>query len=284
MENGELILLLNRDIADEHSAILRYLVHAYQEGEGTPLGANLLSRSREEMWHMHWLGLIIADLGGEPEMKPAPYPYDPTNRRTIFQSYIDYELKLIPHYNGQANLVGDPHIKRVLQREAWESAMHAKKFQRLMAKMKPEAAEGRPGGEREIPEDLVDHIQKEVSAKYLDMLQHVRSSWVFQSDGMLGWRIMDQSMEKMKQLAHFAEVVAENGAVPEFAPYDIQKAGSVKTALERARADTVVQRERHAALRKNPEFEKNAGMVINLDLTLDQEAFNEAEIEDWLKK
>ena len=56
MKKEELIEMLNKDMADEHAAILRYLVHSYLEGEDTPLGASLLSRAREEMWHMHWLG------------------------------------------------------------------------------------------------------------------------------------------------------------------------------------------------------------------------------------
>jgi len=129
MDKAELIAMLNKDIAEEHAAIIRYLTHSYLEGEDTPLGAGLLSRSREEMWHMHWLGLIIGQLGGEPNMTPAPYPFDPTNRETIFKSYVEYELKLVPHYNGEADKVDDPHIKRVLQREGWESAYHARKFQ-----------------------------------------------------------------------------------------------------------------------------------------------------------
>ena len=128
MKKNDLIEMLNRDMADEHAAIIRYLVHGWMEGEDTPAGASLISRSREEMWHMHWLGMIICKLGGEPNFKPAPYPYDPTNRSTIFKSYVEYEEKLIPHYNGEAELVDDPHIKRVLQREAWESAIHAQKI------------------------------------------------------------------------------------------------------------------------------------------------------------
>ena len=38
MEKQELITMLNRDLADEHAAILRYLVHSYLEGEDTSLG------------------------------------------------------------------------------------------------------------------------------------------------------------------------------------------------------------------------------------------------------
>ncbi len=284
MKKVELIEMLNKDLADEHAAILRYLVHAYEEGENTPLGANLLSRSREEMWHMHWLGLVIAGLGGEPRMKPTPYPYDPKNRATIFQSYIDYELKLIPHYYGEADQVDDPHIKRVLQREAWESKMHADKFKKVLGKMKPDVAAALPAHERELPPGFLDRLQAEVSAKYAEMIQHTRSSWVLQNEGIVAWRMMDQSMEKMRQLAHFAEVVAENGLSPKFSPWEIDQKGDRKSVLEKALSDVSAARKRHEELRKDPELAKNAGIVLNMDLTLDQEAFNKAEIEDWLKK
>ena len=50
MEKEALIGLLNRDLADEHAAIIRYLVHGWMEGEDTPLGSSLISISREEMW------------------------------------------------------------------------------------------------------------------------------------------------------------------------------------------------------------------------------------------
>jgi len=284
MKREELIGILNRDLADEHAAVLRYLVHGYLEGEDTPVGANLLSRAREEMWHMHWLGMIIADLGGEPEMKPAEYPFDPTNRATIIQSYILYEEKLIPHYYAEADRVDDPHIKRVFQREAWESAVHAKKFRRLLGKLSPDSARGIPGGEREVPEDFIERIQGEVSSKYLEMLQHIRASWALQNCGNLGWKLMDQAMEKMKQLAHFAEPAAENGVEPRFSPFTVERDRDAKSLLQKGLADLSSARRRHSDLRRDAELQRHAGEVINLDLTMDQEEYQEAEIRDWLEE
>jgi bacterioferritin len=284
MDKKELIDLLNNDIDDEHAAILRYLVHAYLEGENTPLGVNLLSRAREEMWHMHWLGMSICQLGGEPVLTPAPYPYDPTNRATIFQSYIDYEKKLIPHYNGEANKVDEPHIKRVLQREAWESAMHAKKFQRLLDKLTPEQAKGLAAGKAELPEKFLEALQKEIADKFTEMLQHIRYSWIFQKDGILGWQLMDQAMEKMKQLAHFAEDVAGNGLDPRFESGKLDMSKATAQALQKALADVQGGLARHQKLQKDGETQKHGGLIINLDLTVQQEEYQGAEIKDWMKK
>ena len=284
MEKEELIAMLNKDMAEEHAAILRYLVHSYLEGEDTPLGASLLSRAREEMWHMHWLGMVVGNLGGEPNMIPAPYPYDPTNRATIFQSYVDYELKLIPHYMGEAERVDDLHIKRVLQREAWESEYHARKFQRILDKMTSEEAEGLPGEENELPEEFVELLQGLVARKYTEMLQHIRSSWVFQKEGILGWQLMDFAMTKMKQLAHLAEEVAENGITPRFEGGEIEKSAAIGAALQKGLEDVRAAREEHLKLQREGEAQKHAGLLLSLDLALKQEEYEAEEIEDWAKK
>ena len=284
MKKRELITLLNKDIADEQAAIIRYLVHGWLEGEDTPLGASLLSRSREEMWHMHWLGMIISQLGGEPNFTPAPYPYDPTNRATIFKSYVEYEERLIPHYNAEADMVDDLHIKRVLQREAWESAIHARKFQRILGKLRPEEAKSVPGGEFELPREFLDRLQEEVTNKYNEMLQHIRYSWVFQKKGILSWQLMDQAMEKMKQIAHFAEDIGGNGISPQFNPGRIDKGTAISKALKKAMNDVRAARERHMKLREDNEFKKHGGLVINLDLTLQQEQYQASELEGMGKK
>jgi bacterioferritin len=284
MEKQELITMLNRDFADEHAATLRYLIHAYQEGEDTPMGASLLSRSREEMWHMHWLGMIICQLGGEPNFKPAPYPFDPTSRETILKSYIEYEEKLIPHYNQEAERVKNAHIKRVLRREAWESAIHARRFQRLLDKLSRKDAKGLPAGDHELPEAFMKRLQSEVARKYNEMLQHLRLSWTFQKKGMRGWNLMDQAMEKMKQLAIFAEAIAEDGVAPNFRLSKIDTSHAIGSALQKALEDVRISHKRHIKLVSNKETKKHSGVVLKLDLAVQQEAYQAEEISDWLKR
>ena len=284
MDKQVMIEMLNKDLADEHAAIVRYVVHGYLEGEDTPLGAGLLSRAREEMWHMHWLGMIIGQLGGEPNMKPAPYPYDPKNRQTIFKSYVAYEKKLIPHYMKEAGLVDDSHIKRVLEREAWESEMHATKFQKIVDKMSSDVAESLPGAENELPEAFIEKVQTIVVAKYNQMLQALRNAWVFQKDPGMGWQIMDFSMTKMKQLAHVAEVVAENGIEPTFQLTGIDGSATIGKALGNALESVQTTRTLHSALLKDAETQKHKGVMVNLDLSIKQETYEDGDIRDWMKK
>jgi bacterioferritin len=227
--------------------------------------------------------MIIGGLGGEPNLKQASYPHDPTSRETMLKSYIEYEEKLVPFYNGEAEKVEDLHVKRVLQRLAWESAIHARKFQRKLDKLSPEERAGLPGAEGTLPEKLVKRLQAEVAAKYTEMLQHVRNSWVFQKSDLTGWSLMDQAMEKMKQLAHFAEPVAEDGVPPEFKAGKIDTGRAIGKALAKALEDVQGARERHAALNQDGEVQKHSGLVINLDLTIQQEEYQGAELEDWGK-
>jgi len=282
VKRTELIDMLNRDIAEEHAAIIRYLVHGWMEGEDTPIGASLISRSREEMWHMHWLGMIIGQLGGSINFKPAPYPFDPTNRSTIFRSYIEYEEKLVPHYNREAAMVSDPHVKRVLQREAWESAYHAKKFERILKKLSPSEAKSAPGGERELPEDFLDLLQKEVTSKYQEMLRHIGYAWTFQKKGLSAWNLMDQAMEKMKQLSHFAEDIGGNGLPVEFKPGKIEVPKAFRESMRIAEGEVRKAHGRHRRLMKHTEFQKHAGLVIGLDLTVRQEEYQAEEIKGVL--
>ncbi len=284
MHTTELIDMLNRDLRDEHAAVLRYLIHSYTEGEDTPVGAKLLTRAREEMWHMHWLGAVIGELGGKPDLSPAEYPFDPTDRASILRSYVTYEEKLVPHYNAEAEKVEDPHIRRVLEREAWESDLHARAFRRMLDRLDPDEAGSLPQAEPELPRDFMDSLQREVADKYAEMLAHIHHSWVFRNEGTLGWQLMDQAMEKMRHLAHFAEEVAENGSEPDLKAEELPSGEDPAVALRAGLQRLQKARERHSSLSEHPETGKHAGLVLNLDYTLKQELFQEAEIADWLKK
>lgn len=134
-----------------------------------------------------------------------------------------------------------------------------------------------------MPKDFLDKLQAEATSKYTEMLQHVRTSWLFQQDEIMGWKIMDQAMEKMRQLAHFAEDIAEDGVPPKFKPGQIDRSNAVGVALRKALEDVQTARERHLKLGKDAEVKKHSGLVINLDLTIQQEEYQEAELEEWSK-
>jgi bacterioferritin len=99
----------------------------------------------------------------------------------------------------------------------------------------------------------------------------------------MGWKIMDQAMEKMKQLAHFTEPIAEDGVSPKFKPVQMDKSQVIGLALKKALEDVQEARERHVRLKEDAEVKKHSGLVINMDLTIQQEEYQGAELEDWRK-
>jgi hypothetical protein len=87
----------------------------------------------------------------------------------------------------------------------------------------------------------------------------------------------------MKQLAHMAEEVAENGIVPHLNMGTILTASSIGIALQNALESVQDSRKRHEQLKNDPEAQNHSGLLINLDLSIAQEAFEANEINDWLK-
>jgi hypothetical protein len=150
--------------------------------------------------------------------------------------------------------------------------------------MTPEQAEGLPDEENELPEEFVERLQGLVASKYTEMLQHIRSSWVFQQESIVGWQLMDFAMTKMKQLAHLAEEVAENGIAPRFEVGKIDLSASIGTALKKGFEDVRGAREEHTKFQGESETQKHSGLLLELDLALKQEEYEAAEIEDWSKK
>lgn len=58
---------------------------------------------------------------------------------------------------------------------------------------------------------------------------------------------------------------------------------AIGVALKKGLEDVQAARERHLKLREDSEVKKHSGLVINLDLTVHQEEYQGAEVEDWCK-
>ena len=164
MDRQQLIDMLNKDLADEHVSVTRYLTHAYQAGEDTPLGSMLLSMAREEMWHMDWLADEIGEMGAEPDMRQGVYPHDPTSNASLLRSYIAWEEGLVKAYMAQAARVDKEDIKRILMQQSKESSIHAKRFAAMLEKLGPE-------GEEPLVYEDTGEFSPELSGRLRDEMQ-----------------------------------------------------------------------------------------------------------------
>jgi hypothetical protein len=71
---------------------------------------------------------------------------------------------------------------------------------------------------------------------------------------------------------------------PRFELGEIEKSTSIVMALEKIVEQLRESRDRHIQLAGDPEVQKHKGFMINLDLTLKQEKYEQEEIEDWIPK
>ena len=284
-EKQALIDMLNKDLADEHISVIRYLVHAYQAGEDTPLGSMLLSMAREEMWHMDWLGDVLGELGAEPDMVPGVYPHDPTSNASLLRSYIAWEDNLIVGYAKQAEQVQDPEIKRVLMQQSKESAVHSKRFAAMLEKLGPEGEEPLSYQDTgEFTHRMVGTLQDEMSDEYKLVLQHLRHAFVFEDEGCVGEELELTAMRHMKHLSHFAEELAESGHMPEFSPQDIDMSGEVGSALQSDLELTQRARDRFVELNQDTELAQHRGLQIEVEQMINQEEFLAAEVKEMLEE
>ena len=276
-----LVDMLNADLRDEHASVIRYLIHAYQVGEDTSLGALLLSMAREEMWHMDWLADAIGEMGEEPDMAPGLYPHDPTSNASLLRSYIEWEDGLVKAYAGQAERVSDPEIKRILTQQSQESAIHSQRFASALRKL-GEAGEEPLAYEDsgEFSPELVRRLQDEMTDEYKLMLQHLRHAFVFEHDHPEFSELELVAMRHMKHLSHFAEELAESGHEPQFELPDLDMSESADAALQSNLELTEEAKARFINLSQEPELAEHPGLKLEIENMVIQEDFLAAAIHE----
>jgi bacterioferritin len=286
MDRKELIDMLNRDLADEHVSIIRYLIHAYQAGEDTPLGSMMLSMAREEMWHMDWLADEIGEMGVEPDMRQGVYPHDPTSNASLLRSYIEWEDNLVEAYAAQADQVDSAELKRILMQQSKESAIHSKRFAEMLEKLGPEGEEPLVYEDTgEFSPQLVGRMQSEMTDEYQLVLQHLRHAFVFEDESCpVGSELELTAMRHMKHLSHFAEELAESGHELEFIHPTIDMSQSIDAALQSDLELTQAARERFVELNQNPELGEHTGLKIEVEHMISQEEFLAAAVEGLLEE
>jgi bacterioferritin len=266
MDRQEFIAMLNQDLADEHASVIRYLIHAYQVGEDTPLGEMLLSTAREEMWHMNWLGDEIGERGEEPDMVKADFPYEGSSNASLLRSYIAWEDNLVEVYEQQAAMVEDRELKRILQQLGWESVTHRRRFQAWLDKLGPEGERPLEFEEADFSQGVLRRFHHEVDQHYKLVLQHLRHAFIFEDPACpIGSELELSAFRHMKHMSHFAEELGEYGEPLDFDYPGVDTSRSLMPALLADLELTQDTRERLIALGQNPEVAAQEDLSIEID-------------------
>lgn len=136
MDTKTLIDNLNKDLAEELSAVIQYLTYAAKtSGPFRPqLSAFFLAEIADETLHAQFLANKIVALGGEPTTMPSPVKPAATNREML-QAVWEAENRAVAAYTRraeEADAVGDIALKVQLEDMVRDESNHRQETERML--------------------------------------------------------------------------------------------------------------------------------------------------------
>lgn len=132
----QLIAELNKDLANELSAIIQYLTYAAKcSGPYRPQLSTFFSDEIEdEKMHASYLANKVAALGGEPTTVPSEVKPAKTNKEML-ENVLEAELKAVESYKErakQADEFGDKALSLYMEDMVKDESEHAEETRRLL--------------------------------------------------------------------------------------------------------------------------------------------------------
>jgi bacterioferritin len=235
MDKGKVIALLNQDLEGEHAAIIQYLVHAYAMGEGE-MACEIEAIAREEMRHFDWLAETIVSLGGTPSLERGDMRTGGESVPDWMRNDVLQEEDAITLYEEHIKVIGDPKIKRLLQRILSDEKSHRGKFEHFVNKAQKEGAEDLRGPRQD---EVARVLNWGIEHEYTVILQYLLHSYVA-SNKDVKKEMEDQAINEMQHLGWLSEELVDKKGSPRIEHTEVDK--STKTA-DMLRADIKIEKE-----------------------------------------
>jgi bacterioferritin len=257
MDNEKIIEILNRDLQDEHGAIIQYLTHAYSMGEGE-LSCEIEAFAREEMRHLDWLAETIVELGGEPSLKRGTMNMSGKTPTEWMADDVKLEQGAIDNYTEHIKLIDDPKIKRLLKRILADEMAHRGKFEHFVEKAGREGLKDERGDRKDGVTDT--YMTGNAEAKK---------------------QLEDQAINEMQHLGWLAEEMVDGGGSPKMEHTEPDQ--SISTA-DMLKADLKIEKEVADAYDKASKEVDDAGLKQLLIRIRDNEKYHIDVFNDVLKE
>jgi bacterioferritin len=235
MENEKIIEILNRDLQDEHGAIIQYLNHAYAIGEGE-MSCEIEAIAREEMRHLDWLAETIVELGGKPSLERGAMRMGGKEVPEWMQNDVLLEEDAIAHYKEHIEKIDDPKIKRLLARILADEESHHGDFEHFVEKSKRESM-------KDIRGDLKNNTSKTlnwgIEHEYTVILQYMFHSYMTENREAKK-QLEDQAINEMQHLGWLAEELVDSGGKPVI---EHTKPNRSEITTDMLKADIKIERE-----------------------------------------
>ncbi|UCB42616.1 MAG: ferritin-like domain-containing protein [Dehalococcoidales bacterium] len=223
MDKEKVIELLNKDIQDEHGAIIQYLSHAYGMGEGE-MACEIEAMARDEMRHLDWLAETIVELGGVPSLERGTMKMGGASVHDWMVNNVALEQGAITQYKEQIEAIDDPKIKRLLRRILSDEEAHRDDFEHFVEKSHREAMEDVRGTKRD---DTIRTLNWGIEHEYTVILQYLLQRYLTPNEDAAE-ELEDQAINEMQHLGWLAEKVIGMGGTPIIEHIEVDK--STRTA------------------------------------------------------
>jgi len=235
MDKNKMLELLNKDLQDEHGAIIQYLNHAYGMGEGE-MACEIEAIGRDEMRHLDWLAEAIVELGGVPSLERGTMRMGGTQVSEWMQNDAALEEGAIKQYREHIGLIDDAKIKRVLQRILSDETAHHGSFAHLVEKSKREKVKDIRGARQDKTSKTLNWG---VEHEYTVILQYLLHSYLSKSEEAKE-QLQNQAINEMQHLGWLAEKLASGGSSPKIEHTKVDR--STKPA-DMLKADIKIEKE-----------------------------------------
>jgi bacterioferritin len=276
MDKDKVIELLNKDIQDEHGAIIQYLGHAYAMGEGE-MACEIEAIAREEMRHLDWLAETVVELGGTPSLKRGTMRMGGQAVTDWMKNDVTLEEGAITQYQEHIKLIDDPKIKRLLRRILSDEQSHHGDFEHFVDKAKKEGAKDLRGSRRDRVTEILDWG---IAHEYTVVLQYLLHSYLSPNEEVKE-QMQDQAINEMQHLGWLAEEMVSGRGSPRIEHTEVDR--STKTA-DMLRADIKVEREVAAGYDRSAKEVEDPDLKELLLRIRDHEIYHTEVFSDLLKE
>jgi bacterioferritin len=276
MDKDKIIALLNQDLEGEHAAVIQYLVHAYAMGEGE-MACEIEAIAREEMRHFDWLAETIVSLGGTPSLERG-------DMRTSGESVPDWmkndvlqEKDAITLYEEHIKAIGEPKIKRLLQRILSDEKSHQGDFEHFVNKAQREGAKDLRGSRQD---KVAQVLNWGIEHEYTVILQYLLHSYITPNEDVKK-EMEDQAINEMQHLGWLSEEMVDKKGSPRIEHTKVDK--STKTA-DMLRADIKIEKKVAAEYDRATKEIKEPDLKELLARIRDHEIYHADVFDDLLKE
>ena len=234
MDKKQIIALLNKDLQDEHGAIIQYLTHAYGIGEGE-MTCEIEAMARDEMRHLDWLAETIVELGGTPSLERGTMRMGGAQVTDWMKNNVMLEEGAIAQYKEHIKRVDDPKIKRLLGRILSDEEAHHGKFEHFVEKTQKTGAKDIRGSRQD---KTAQTLNWGIEHEYTVILQYLLHSYLSKSEEAKG-QLADQAINEMQHLGWLAEELVGEGGNPKIEHTEVDKSTKPSDML---RADIKIEK------------------------------------------